>query len=107
MTPAELAPRLNYKPGWAFKAGGPDGQYLCVMVASLDSSNPSNYRNTQHMREVPGGLGPMALARWVFAFVLDIERHEAGEFFAVEGHKPFFPNHQDEGDPYAYVERWD
>lgn len=102
----DIAVRLNYKPGWSFRMGGPGGRYLCVTVTSLDSSNPTNYRNTQHMRELPAGLAGRPLIRWVFDFILDIERHEAAEFFSVEGVRPFFPHHQDEGDPYAHVERW-
>ena len=38
---------------------------------------------------------------------LQAELHEAGEFFELGGHRPFFPNHQDEGSPYERVERWE
>jgi hypothetical protein len=100
-----MASRVSYKPGWKFRMGGSGGRYLCVTVTSPDSSDPTSQRNTQHMREVPD-LDGRDLVRWVFDFLLDVERHEAAEFFAVEGHKPFMPHHQDEGDPYAHVERW-
>jgi hypothetical protein len=100
--------RLGYKPGWTFKMGGPGGQHLCVFARTLDSSDPTQERVTQHMRKVPTvDLTPREMIRWVFDFILDIERHEAGEWFSVEGHRPFMPHHQDEGDPYAHVERWD
>lgn len=102
----ELVTRIGYKPGWTFKAGGPGGRSLCVFARTVDSSNPTTERVTQHMREPPEGFDGRDLIRWVFTFLLDIERHEAGEFFAVEGHRPFMPHHQDDGDPYLHVERW-
>ena len=57
------------------------------------------------MRELPA-LEGNDLARWVFEFLLDIERHEAAEFFQWDGARPFWPAHGD-GDPYAPAERWD
>lgn len=97
---------LAYKPGWAFKQGGPGGRYLCVFVTSPDSLQPERQRVTQHMWEIPDGLARADLARWVFDRLLDVERHEAAEHFQLDGERPFWPNHQDEGDPYVPVERW-
>ena len=36
---------------------------------------------------------------------IDIERHEASEFLAFAGTRPFWPHHQDEGSPYEPVDR--
>ena len=99
---------LAYKPGWSFKIGGPSSRYLCVYASTPDSNNPSRDRLTQHMFEMPAE--PMTVresVRWVFDKVLLCELHEAGEFFTVDGFRPFFPNHQDEGSPYELVERWE
>ena len=96
---------LTYKPGWRFRLGGPLNRYLCVFATTTDSSDTSRERCTQHMFEIPAGLNGPAFFRWAFDRLLDCERHEAAEFFRVNGHAPFYPNHQDEGSPYAHVER--
>lgn len=98
--------RLSYKPGWRFKRGGPGGRFLCVFATTPDSLHPARERTTQHMFEIPDGLDDRGFCRWVFDCLLQAERHEAAEFFQVDGVRPFWPNHQDEGDPYAHVEHW-
>jgi hypothetical protein len=101
--------RLSYKPGWSFKIGGPGNRFLCVFADTIDSQRRSCRRLTQHMFEIPSGgfADDRELARWVFEHLLLAELHEAGEFFELDGHAPFFPNHQDEGSPYERVERWE
>lgn len=96
---------IGYKPGWKFRIGGPGNRYLCVFAMTPDSLAPQRQRCTQHMRELPPLQGA-DMARWVFGFLLDIERHEAAEFFQWDGERPFWPAHGD-GDPYAPAERWD
>ena len=108
MSVAALVGRLTYKPGWAFKLGGPAGRYLCVFATTPDSNDPSRQRTTQHMFEVPADLADdYTAARWIFDRLLLVEQHEAGEFFAVAGRRPFYPHHQDEGSPYELVDRWE
>lgn len=101
--------RLGYKPGWSFKVGGPEGRYLCVFARCPDSRTPGTERTTQHMFEIPAGgfVDDRAMARWVRDCLLLAERHETCEFLTLDGHAPFFPHHQGEGDPYELVERWD
>ncbi len=48
-----------------------------------------------------------AMARWVLDCMFLIERHETCEFLTLDGVAVFWPHHQDEGDPYEIVERWD
>lgn len=103
MTPGELIAGLTYKPGWAFKLGGPFGRYLCVFATTVDSHHPERTRCTQHQFEIPDGVD---LVRWAFDCLLLCERHEAGEFFAVAGDRRFYPHHQDEGSPYVLVDHW-
>lgn len=104
---ARLIGSVAYKPGWVFKVAGPLNRFLCVFATTLDSNQPSRERTTQHQFEIPDGLDAEAFYRWVFAQLLLCEQHEAGEFFAVNGRRPFMPNHQDEGSPYDLVERWE
>lgn len=102
-----LVGRLAYKPGWSFKIAGPGGRHLCVFARTADSDDPGRMRTTQHMFEIPDLADDHAAARWIFDCLLLVERHECGEFFAVDGGRPFYPHHQDEGSPYALVDRWE
>lgn len=101
--PRTFVATLAYKPGWTFKIGGPLGRYLCVLARTADSQAPGRERTTQHMFELPDQ--PVDGARWLLDRLLECEQHEACEFFAVAGRRPFYPNHQDEGSPYELVDR--
>lgn len=93
--------RLAYKPGWRFRLGGPGNTMLCVYARTPDSWNPDRQRFTQHQFQIPPeGMTP----RWVLDRLLEIEQHEACEFFQVDGTRPFYPGHQGD-DPYELVER--
>jgi hypothetical protein len=103
-----VLPAITYKPGWSFKIGGPGNRFLCVLATTPDSFAPQRQRCTQHMFELPDPALPYRdMARWIFDRLLLCELHEAGEFFQLDGLRPFFPNHQDEGSPYELVERWE
>jgi hypothetical protein len=105
---AHLVATLAYKPGWTFKVGGPGGRALCVFARTPDSLRPGIERTTQHMFELPAVIGGQReFARWVLWCLLQAEQHEACEFLQIDGQRPFWPNHQDEGSPYALVERWE
>lgn len=98
---------LAYKPGWTFKIGGPLGGFLCVFATTTDSQVVDRTRCTQHQFRIPALGSDREFSRWVFDCLLLCERHECGEFFQVDGRRPFMPHHQDEGDPYELVERWE
>lgn len=107
-TTRELIARIGYKPGWSFKLAGPEDRYLCVFARTADSMKPGCERITQHQFRLPDAeLDERGFAMWVFECLLLCELHEAGEFFAVDGFRPCFPHHQDEGSPYARVDRWE
>jgi hypothetical protein len=96
---------LRYKPGWTFKIAGPMGRLLCVFARTPDSHHPERARATQHQFDIPELPDRTSALRWVFDCLLLAELHEAGEFFEVDGFRPFYPHHQDEGSPYELVER--
>lgn len=105
---AALVPRLAYKPNWAFRLGGPGNGFLCGFATNIDSMHPPRERTTQHMFALPSEpMDERAAARWVFSRLLEAELHEAGEWFVLDGFRPFFPHHQDEGSPYVLVDRWE
>lgn len=99
--PAEL----RYKPGWSFRVGGPLNRYLCVFARTADSLHPNRGRVTQHMFELPDTDCRRVFAAWLLDRLIEAERHETCEFLTVAGVRPFWPNHQDEGSPYALVSR--
>ena len=104
---AALVASLAYKPGWVFKVGGPDRAFLCIFATTPDSMRLPLERTTQHMFRLPEWETVVAGARWVFGCLLQAELHEACEFFAVDGFRPHFPHHQEEGSPYELVDRWE
>lgn len=107
MTLTEFVASLAYKPGWRFKLAGPGGRWLCVYAHTPNSLHQDTARLTQHQFEFPDPLPDhREMCRWVLGRLQQIERHETAEFLAVAGWRPFWPHHQDEGDPYAHVERW-
>jgi hypothetical protein len=93
---------LVYKPGWRFRLGGPGDRYLCVYAHTPDSWAPRRMRFTQHQFPIPAeGI----TERWLFDRLMEIEQHECAEFLTIDGKRPFYPNHGDEGSPYALVDR--
>lgn len=97
-----LIASVRYKPGWAFKIAGPDRTLLCIYATTADSCGPGQ-RCTQHQFPIPASCDDWE--RWLFDRLLLCELHEAGEFYTVNGERPFYPNHQDEGSPYDLVDR--
>lgn len=100
-----LVTTLAYKPGWAFKIGGPGRRFLCIFATTENSRRPGQRRTTQHMFEVPPLDTEPAALRWTFDCLLLCELHEAGEFFTAGDRRPFYPHHEDEGSPYELVDR--
>ena len=103
MVPAGWVAGIAYKPGWKFRLGGPGNRFLCVFAMTADSLAPGRERVTQHMFELPDE--PVDLGRWLLDRLLEAERHEACEFLSIGGVRRFWPNHQDEGNPYEIVDR--
>jgi hypothetical protein len=102
---AVVLPTVTYKPGWAFRLGGPLGQFVCIHAATVDSNDHARTRSTQHMFELPVEVtDEPAFVRWLFDRLLLCEQHEAGEFFKVAGFARFYPHHQDQGSPYDLVD---
>jgi hypothetical protein len=99
-----LVASVTYKPGWKFRLGGPGGRFVCIFATTPDSMDPTRERTTQHMFEVPDDPD-LDLVRWLYDRLTDCERHEIGEFYEINGSRPFFPYHQDEGSPYVIVDR--
>jgi len=99
---AELVSRLTYRPGWAIKLAdidrgqGSEGLTLIITTRGYDSRHPENgenYRVNHYMTVPPAAFDKRSWRRWLFEQFLLVERHEAMEFFAIEGQRPYTPSH--------------
>lgn len=102
-----LVSRLKYRE-WRFDLVEHDGS-LCidVLTKGIDSYNPDddNYRVHHYMQVPPASYNEQSWRRWLFNQILLIERHEACEFFKIDGKRPYAPHHGPGNDPYTVFER--
>jgi hypothetical protein len=97
--------QVAYKDGWRlwveYKArptehyAGSEGDTLCIHADGVpDSTRPGETTMIEHWIAVPPTSWERAAwERWVLDQLVLVETHEAMEFYAVDGHKPFFPAH--------------
>lgn len=114
----EVLERVTYKPEWFFTlydgereyehlAGG-SGLTLCISTMQPDSRNPGGERvGLAHYFVVPpAAYSAETWERWLLECIIQIEAHEAMEFFKVDGFAPFFPPHGTaNGAPPYWIER--
>lgn len=96
--------QVRYKPGWEFSLRGDAGLHCALDIAfpGIESRTLQEMR-FGHRFPIPPAAWSWTteeVADWVFARIVDVERHEAGEFFDVAGDRPFFPPHGYPADPY-------
>jgi hypothetical protein len=108
---ATLVEQLRYRPGWRFVLADMDrGQNsvgLTFIVVGLfpDTYNPDTEIRVQHLFPVPpAAYDERSWRRWMFERVLEVERHEAAEFFVIDGERPYAPHHGPGNDPYIIFE---
>lgn len=106
-----LVTALRYRPGWTFRLADIDrgqgcrGLTLIVTVATTNSYPPHEPIRVQHFMPVPPAAYDMrSWRRWLFEQCLMVDRHEACEFFEIDGDKPYAPHHQPGADPYTVFE---
>lgn len=74
-------------------------------VNQADPESPrSPYRVHHFMPVPPASYNRASWQRWLFEQCLLIERHEASEFFEIDGERPYAPNHGPGWDPYIVTE---
>lgn len=112
---ARVVAEVTYKDAWRVRLenkerptehmAGSEGLTLCIGAEVPNSTRPGKMTPVEHWMAVPptSWYRP-TWERWVFDQLLLVERHEAMEFYAVNGHKLFFPSHGPGRDPYA-IER--
>lgn len=106
-----LVERLKYRPGWHVdlvdtdRGQGSIGLTLRIFAKVADSYHPDSTINVAHYMIVPAAAyDEIAWRRWLLDQILLVERHEACEYFQIDGHRPFAPNHGPGRDPYQIME---
>lgn len=107
----ELVDALTYKAGWNLsvkdvdRGQGSRGLTLCILITTPDSYHPEELRRVMHYMPVPpAAFDRRSWRRWLFEQILLVERHEACEFFQVDGARPYAPHHGPGNDPYVVFE---
>lgn len=110
---ARLVDQLEYRPGWTFdlrdlvRDPGSEGLTLTITTRGYDSYHPDrgeNYRVNHYSPVPPATYKLEDWRRWLFDRLVDVETHEAAEFFVVDGDRPYAPNHGPGRNPYTVVE---
>jgi hypothetical protein len=103
---AGLLARLAYKPGWHFELApnrssysfGGISPFQWMLVISVDdvldsrgSGTRSSFVTTAPVPDAPEATREY-YTHWLWDQILQAERHEAGEWFVVDGTRPYDPH---------------
>lgn len=107
----DLVEKFSYKKNWQVtlevvdRGQGSIGLTLCILIETPNSYNHDQTRRVMHYMVVPAAsYNRQSWQRWLLDQVLLVERHEACEFFEIDGVKVFAPNHGPGFDPYTIFE---
>lgn len=118
----DVVGRATYKAGWTFTVewrardtehlADTCGWTLSIKASVVDSSvevpadadlaiDELEHVDVDHWFNVPAvSWDGETWERWLLDRILEVERHEAMEFYCVDGAAPFFPAHGPGKDPY-------
>lgn len=106
---ADLVKQLDYRPGWQMYLTEDDfdrGQGSKGLTFIAIGQYPDSYHLEQTIRVShyfpvpPAAYNEASWRRWLLDRILEIERHEACEFFQIDGERPYAPHHGPGNDPY-------
>jgi len=128
---ADLVAKLKYRPGWSFTledierdkpgvhSGAARGLTLVGLtgnftwdeehghqyVGAMDAYHPEQSRPVYFYFPVPAATyDTRSWRRWLFDRIVDVETHEAMEYFAIGDERPYSPSHGPGNDPYMVRE---
>ena len=108
---ADLVSKLGYKEHWRVwledvdRGQGSKGLTLVIQRYGPDSYNTGRILPVNHYMLVPpASFNRRSWQMWLFEQFLLVERHEAAEFFVIDGHRPYAPLHGPGNDPYLIAE---
>lgn len=106
-----LIGELGYRAGWSFsledidRGQGSEGLTFIAIGMYPDSYHPDRTIRVAHYFPVPpAAYNEQSWRRWLLDRILEIERHEACEFFKLDGERPYAPHHGPGNDPYIVFE---
>jgi hypothetical protein len=117
---AYLVKRITYRPGWRFSLQDVDrdtdeegkviGMGLTFVVTTLGRNSyrvedGETYRVNHYFIVPAATYDERAWRRWMFDRLVDVETHEAMEFFKVDKRRPYAPSHGPGNNPYTVRER--
>jgi hypothetical protein len=107
-----LIKRLKYKDGWQFyladidRGQGSEGLTLTIQITAPDSYHPNQKITVLHYMIVPAAAyNERGWCRWLLDQILLVEQHEACEFFMIDEHCPYAPNHGPGNNPYTIFDQ--
>lgn len=103
----QLVSKVKCKPGWAFRLMTSEvtgGLELIVSIPIHDSRGGGITRINNHFPVPLTTYNMKSWRRWIFECCRKVEDHELGEFFMVDGERPFSPLHFPGADPYTIHE---
>lgn len=108
---ASIVEKLHYKDNFVFelynldRGQGSVGLTLVITIETPNSYDTKQIRRVAHYMPVPPAAFSMkSWRRWLLDMILLVERHEACEFFDIDGERPFAPLHGPGEDPYIIRE---
>lgn len=107
---ADVVASTTYKTGWYFdlqeisRGQGCEGLTLMISATVPNSVGPGDVDFLHLFPVIPAAYDRETWSRWVLDCVLQVEQHEALEFFKVDGHAPYFPEHAPGRNPYLVVQ---
>lgn len=107
---ADLVDKCKYRPNWTIilrskldRGQDSNGLTLIVTTVGYDTYHPEKgetYRVRHFFPVPPAAYDRRSWQRWLLEQFLLIERHEACEFFQIDGERPYAPHHGPGNDPY-------
>lgn len=104
---SSLVSKTRCKTGWTFGLFNDEegALRLVITVPGKDSYHPDRKLTVQHFFPVPTATyNEKTWRRWLFDRCRGVENHELGEWFMVDGQRPFAPLHGPGEDPYTVHE---
>lgn len=113
----DIIKNMAYRPGWTFDlkdierdpedthGAAAGGLTFIVFTDVMDAYHPQMHRRVYHYIPVPAAtFNRAAWERWVFDRLVEIETHEAAEYYQVEDRRPMAPTHGPGDNPYTVVQ---
>ncbi len=108
----KLVHDLKYRDNWHFslkhldRGQGSVGLTLIIHIETVDTYHHENPIRINHYMLVPSAsYNEASWRRWLLDQILLVERHEACEFFQIDGQRPYAPHHGFGEDPYIIWDR--